>query len=49
MEVEKPSIIIGKTIMAYGAVEMEGDHETHGAPLPQDEIDLTKEKLGLPD
>jgi len=27
---------------------MEGDHETHGAPLPQDEIDATKEKLGLP-
>ena len=46
--VNKPSIIIGKTIMAYGAVEMEGDHETHGAPLPQDEINASKEKLGLP-
>ena len=46
--VNKPSIIIGKTIMAYGAADMEGDHETHGAPLPQDEIDATKEKLGLP-
>ena len=46
--VNKPSIIIGKTIMAYGAAEMEGDHETHGAPLPQDEINATKEKLGLP-
>jgi len=46
--VNKPSIIIGKTIMAYGAAAMEGDHETHGAPLPQDEINATKEKLGLP-
>ena len=46
--VNKPSIIIGKTIMAYGAAEMEGDHETHGAPLPHDEINATKEKLGLP-
>ena len=46
--VNKPSIIIGKTIMAYGAAEMEGDHETHGAPLPHDEINATKKKLGLP-
>ena len=45
---DKPSIIIGKTIMAKGAVNMEGDHNTHGAPLPQDEIDLTKQSLGLP-
>ena len=46
--VKKPSIIIGNTLMSYGAAEMEGDHETHGAPLPQDEINATKEKLGLP-
>ena len=46
--VDKPSIIIGRTVMAKGAATMEGDHNTHGAPLPQDEIDATKEKLGLP-
>ena len=46
---DKPSIIIGNTIMAKGSASMEKDHNTHGAPLPQDEIDLTKEKLGLPD
>jgi len=46
--VNRPSIIIGETTMAYGAAEMEGDHETHGAPLPQEEIDATKLKLGLP-
>ena len=34
--------------MAQGTATMEGDHNTHGAPLPQDEIDATKEKLGLP-
>ena len=45
---DKPSIIIGNTVMAKGSVNMEKDHNTHGAPLPQDEIDLTKEKLGLP-
>jgi len=46
--VDRPSLIIGTTIMAQGSANMEGDHETHGAPLPQDEIDATKEKLGLP-
>ena len=46
--VNRPSIIIGNTTMAYGAASMEGDHETHGTPLPQEEIDATKEKLGLP-
>ena len=46
--VNRPSIIIGETTMAYGAAEMEGDHKTHGAPLPQEEIDATKQKLGLP-
>ena len=44
---DKPSIIIGKTMMAKGSAGMEGDHNTHGAPLPQDEIDATKESLGL--
>ncbi|MEE2765032.1 MAG: transketolase [Candidatus Neomarinimicrobiota bacterium] len=44
----KPSIIIGRTVMAKGTATMEGNHNTHGAPLPQDEIDATKEKLGLP-
>ena len=47
MEVEKPSVIIGETIMAYGTANMEGDHNTHGAPLSHEEIRLTKEKLGL--
>ncbi len=46
--VDRPSLIIGKTIMAMGSATMEGDYETHGAPLPLDEIAKTKEKLGLP-
>ena len=44
----RPSIIICDTIMAKGSASMEGDHNTHGAPLPQEEIDITKKKLGLP-
>tara|TARA_S200000501_G_scaffold54907_1_gene44950 strand:+ start:8461 stop:10476 length:2016 start_codon:yes stop_codon:yes gene_type:complete len=46
-EKNKPSIIIGNTIMAKGTATLEKDHNTHGAPLPQDEIDATKVKLGL--
>ena len=46
--VDRPSLIIGTTIMAHGTANMEGDYKTHGAPLPQDEIDETKKKLGLP-
>ena len=48
-EDRRPSIIIGNTIMAKGTASMEGDHNTHGAPLPQEEIDKTKQKLGLPE
>ena len=47
MEIEKPSIIIGKTIMAQGCANVEGDHNTHGAPLSPEEIEQTKDKLGL--
>jgi transketolase len=46
--IDRPSLIIGKTIMAKGSATMEGDHNTHGSPLPQEEIDQTKKNLGLP-
>ena len=47
MEIERPSIIIGKTIMAKGCANVEGDYNTHGAPLSHEEIVLSKEKMGL--
>jgi transketolase len=43
----KPRLIIGDTVMAKGAATMEGDHETHGSPLPADERAKTKQALGL--
>ena len=46
--IDRPSIIIGQTVMAKGTASMEGDHNTHGSPLPQAEIDASKELLGLP-
>ena len=47
MEVAKPSVIIGHTIMAQGCATMEDDYNTHGAPLPPEEISATKKKLDL--
>ena len=47
--IERPNIIIGETIIGNGCANMEGNHNTHGVPLAQDEIDQTKVKFGLPD
>jgi len=49
METKRPSLIIGHTIIAHGTATREGDFETHGSPLPPEEIAATKRKLGLPD
>lgn len=45
---KKPTIIIGKTVMAKEAAHVEGDYHTHGSPLAEEEIAATKEKMGLP-
>ncbi|MGE4468833.1 MAG: transketolase [Desulfovibrio sp.] len=47
MEATRPSIIIGHTVMAQGTAGREGDHETHGSPLPPEEIAASKTKMGL--
>ena len=47
MEIEKPSIIIGHNVIAPGCATMEGNHNTHGAPLPPEEISATKQKMNL--
>ncbi|MFB0515874.1 MAG: transketolase, partial [Candidatus Neomarinimicrobiota bacterium] len=44
---DQPTLIVGHTIMAHGAATMEGSPETHGAPLPPEEIAATKTRLGL--
>ena len=46
-ETAKPSLIIGKTVMAKGTATMEGDHNTHGSPLSPEEIAASKKKMGL--
>ncbi|MFK7822724.1 MAG: transketolase family protein [Oligoflexales bacterium] len=48
-ETHCPTLIIGDTTMAKGAASMEGQHGTHGAPLPKDERLQTKQDFGIPD
>ena len=45
---DKPTIIIANTIIGRGALELEGSHKTHGAPLGEDVIKRAKEKAGFP-
>jgi transketolase len=46
-ETAKPTLIIGHTVMAKGTATLEGDHNTHGAPLSPEEIAASKAKMGL--
>lgn len=44
----RPSLIACKTVIGFGAPNMEGTAATHGAPLGEEEIAATREKLGWP-
>ncbi len=43
---EKPTLICCKTIIGFGSPNKEGKEDCHGAPLGDDEIALTKKRLG---
>jgi transketolase len=43
---DKPSFIACKTIIGYGAPNKQGTSATHGAPLGDEEIALTRKALG---
>ena len=47
-EKSKPSIVICKTIIGFGSPNRAGTSKAHGEPFPAEEIELMKEKLGLP-
>jgi transketolase len=46
---DRPTIIIVRSIIGYGAPNKANSHEAHGAPLGDDEIRLTKQAYGWPE
>ncbi|BAO45485.1 transketolase [Thiolapillus brandeum] len=44
----KPTLICCKTVIGYGAPNLCGSHDCHGAPLGDDEIQATRDNLGWP-
>ncbi|MCA1179481.1 MULTISPECIES: transketolase [unclassified Pantoea] len=43
---DKPSLLMCKTIIGFGSPNKAGTHDSHGAPLGDDEIALTRKQLG---
>ncbi|NIP71695.1 MAG: transketolase [Gammaproteobacteria bacterium] len=42
---DKPSLICCKTVIGYGAPNLCGSHDCHGAPLGEDEVKAARENL----
>ncbi len=45
---ERPSIIACRTTIGFGSPHLAGTSKVHGSPLGEEEIRLTKQRLGLP-
>lgn len=46
---DRPTIVIVKSIIAWGAPKAQNTHEAHGAPLGEAEIKATKKAYGWPE
>ena len=47
-EKTRPSLIVARTVLAYGCPTLHGSPEAHGAPLGEKEIELLKKSCGWP-
>ncbi len=47
-ETHRPSLIIARTHIAYGSPNKQDTAAAHGAPLGEEEVNLTKQKFGWP-
>ncbi|NLN07593.1 MAG: transketolase [Firmicutes bacterium] len=48
-ETERPSLIMVRTTIGYGSPNKQGKASSHGAPLGEEEVRLTKRNLGWPE
>jgi transketolase len=46
---DKPTLIITKTHIGYGSPNKQDKSSSHGAPLGEEEVKLTKRNLGMPE
>ncbi len=44
----RPSLIMARTHLAYGSPHLQNNSRAHGVPLGEEEVRLTKERLGWP-
>ncbi len=45
---DRPSLLCCKTVIGFGAPNLCGSHDCHGAPLGEDEVQAARENLGWP-
>ena len=46
---EKPTLVITKSQIGFGSPNKQGKASSHGAPLGEEEVKLTKRNLGMPE